>query len=89
MFPRVVDLNSIGRGSNAHGLSGLLGILSFVVAAAPNLAIAAAATFWFHRPALTLALLLAWSVIAFFLGRLLFVPARRIFATRRENLAML
>jgi hypothetical protein len=89
MFPRVVDLNSIGRGSNAHGLSGLLGLLSFVVAGAPNLAIAAAATYWFRRPALTLALLLAWCVIAFHLGRLLFIPARRVFARRRENLAML
>ena len=32
--PATVDLNSIGRGSNAHGLSGLLGMLSFVAAGA-------------------------------------------------------
>ncbi len=29
IFPRAVDLNSIGRGSNAHGLAGLLGLLLF------------------------------------------------------------
>ena len=44
VFPRVVDLNSIGRGSNAHGLSGLLGMLTFVAAAAATAAIAGAAT---------------------------------------------
>jgi hypothetical protein len=89
MFPRVVDLNSIGRGSNAHGLSGLLGVLTFVAAGTPSVAIAAAATYSFGRPPLTLALLLAWCALTFFIGRLLFIPARRVFATRRENLAML
>lgn len=89
MFPRVVDLNSIGRGSNAHGLSGLLGVLAFLAAGIPSVAIAAAGTLWFHRPGLTLAALCAWCVLSFFLGRLLFVPARRIFSARRENLAML
>lgn len=89
MFPRVVDMNSIGRGSNAHGLASLLGLLTFVLAAVPNLAIAAAATYWIGRPIVTLSLLLACCGISFLIGRLLFVPARRIFATRRENLAML
>ena len=28
IFPRAVDLNSIGRGSNAHGAAGLLGMLA-------------------------------------------------------------
>ena len=36
IFPRAVDLNSIGRGSNAHGAAGLLGMLAFVAAAAPG-----------------------------------------------------
>ena len=32
VFPRAVDLNSIGRGSNAHGLAGTLGLLVFGLA---------------------------------------------------------
>jgi hypothetical protein len=89
MFPRVVDLNSIGRGSNAHGLAGLLGFVTFLVAGLPNVAIALAATRWFGRPLLTLGLLIAWCAITFLVGRGLFGIACRIFATRRENLAML
>jgi hypothetical protein len=89
LFPRLVDLNSIGRGSNAHGLAGLLGMLSFVVAGGSNLLIVLAATMWLKRPGLVPVLLLAWCAIAFIISRLLFVIARRIFAVRRENLALL
>jgi hypothetical protein len=88
VFPRLVDLNSIGRSSNAHGLAGLLGMLSFVVAGASNLVIVFAAN-WLGRPGLVPILLVTWCVIAFFISRLLFAIARRIFAARRENLALL
>jgi hypothetical protein len=89
LFPRLVDLNSIGRAGNAHGLAGLLGMLSLVVAGASNLVIVFAATSWLQQPALAPVLLLAWCAIAFFVSRLLFALARRIFAARRENLALL
>jgi hypothetical protein len=89
MFPRVVDLNSIGRGSNAHGLASLLGFLTFLAAGVPNVAIALVATRWFDRPLLTLGLLIVWCIITFLIGRGLFAIACRIFANRRENLAML
>lgn len=89
VFPRVVDMNSIGRGSNAHGLSGLLGMLAFVAAGVPCLLIVMAASRWIHRPSLVPVLLLVWCGIAYGTGRLLFVPARKIFAKRRENLSML
>jgi hypothetical protein len=89
VFPRVVDLNSIGRGSNAHGLAGLLGILSFAAAGAPTLIITFAASKWLGRPSLAPLLLLAWCAITYGFGRLLWIPARQIFAQRRENLAML
>jgi hypothetical protein len=89
MFPRVADFNSIGRGSNAHGLASLLGFVTFLAAGAPNVAIALGATRWFGRPLLTLGLLIVWCGITFLIGRGLFAIARRIFATRRENLAML
>jgi hypothetical protein len=88
-FPRLVDLNSIGRGSNAHGLAGLLGMLSFVAAGASNLVIIFAATSWLKRPALVPVLLVAWCAIAFAVSRLLFGVARRVFSVRRENLALL
>ncbi len=89
LFPRSVDLNSIGRGSNAHGLSGLLGMLTFVAAAAPCVFIMLAVSGWLRRPSLVPVLLLAWCGISYLIGWLLFIPARRIFAHRRENLAML
>ena len=89
VFPRTVDLNSIGRGSNAHGLSGLLGLLTFLAAAVPCVLIALAASTWLHQPALAPVLMLAWCAICYGIGWLLFIPARRIFANRRENLAML
>lgn len=86
-FPRTVNLNSIGRGSNAHAMAGLLGMLAILVAAIPPalMALAASAV---GRPALAPVLLLVWTAIAAVIGRALFVPARRVFLSRRENLGM-
>jgi hypothetical protein len=89
IFPRIVDLNSIGRGSNAHGVAGTLGLLTFVASAVPCVLLTLAASRWLDRPALVPVLLLVWCVIAYGIGRLLFVPVRRIFASRRENLALI
>ena len=88
-FPRQVNMNSIGRGSNAHGAAGLLGMLSFAGAAVPPILIAVLATRILDRPALAPVLMAGWCLIAYGIGRLLFVPARRIFTSRRENLVML
>ena len=89
IFPRVVDMNSIGRGSNAHGLAGLLGLLTFVVSAAPCALLMLVASQWLGRPSLVPVFLLAWCVVAYGIGRILFVPARKLFAKRRENLALI
>ena len=89
LFPRVVDLNSIGRGSNAHGLAALLGMISFVVSALPAVLITFASSAWLHNTSLVPVLLLLWCIVSYGIGRVLFIPARRIFARRRENLAML
>jgi hypothetical protein len=89
LFPRIVDLNSIGRASNAHGLAALLGMLTFVAATALTAGVAAIAAYWLRGPGMTLLILIAWCAIAFVVGRLLFQPAQRIFASRRDNLAML
>jgi hypothetical protein len=88
VFPRAVDMNSIGGRSNAHGLAGLLGMLSFAVGAAPSALLLVLATGVLRQPALTPLLLLIWCGVALLVSRLLFVPAERIFRERRENLAL-
>jgi hypothetical protein len=89
MFPRAADLSSIGNKGNAHGLAGLLGLVSFLVGGAPCILIVLLATQVLGRPWLAPVLLLLWCAVAFAISRLLFVAARRIFVTRRENLATL
>jgi hypothetical protein len=89
IFPRVVDMNSIGRGSNAHGLSGLLGLAAFAVSAAPCIGLWVVVGSVLGQPLATPALLLLWCGVSFLLARVLFRPAARVFDGRRENLAML
>jgi hypothetical protein len=88
-FPRAVDMNSIGRGSNAHGAAGFIGLLSFLGAGVPAILIVLLATRVLERPFLAPVLLAVWCAVALAIGRLLFRPAARIFAARRENLAMI
>jgi hypothetical protein len=88
VFPRAVDMNSIGRGSNAHGAAGFLGLFAFLGAAVPPILLTLLATKLLDRPALVPVLMLAWCATAYVIGRLLFVPARRIFEARRENLGL-
>jgi hypothetical protein len=89
MLPKLADLSSIGGKGNAHGLAGLLGLLAFVASAAPSIVLALIATKLLDRPWLAPVLLLAWCGVAVVLSSLLFVVARRIFLSRRENLATL
>lgn len=88
VFPRAVDLNSIGRGSNAHGAAGLIGMLAFVAAGSFPGVLTFVAISVMERPALAPLLVAGWCLAAYIVGRLLFTVARRVFATRRENLAM-
>jgi len=88
IFPRNVDLNSIGRGSNAHGAAGLLGLLLFVAAGLPAVLLALLSLVFLERPQLTPVLLTVWCVVALALSRLLFVPVALMFDTRKENLAL-
>jgi hypothetical protein len=88
VFPRAVDLNSIGSGSNAHGAAGLLGVLAFVAASLPCLAVIVIATAFLQRPALAPALLLVWLVISAAASRLLFTAVGALVDRRRENLAL-
>jgi hypothetical protein len=89
VFPRGVDLNSIGRGSNAHGAATLLGMLAMIVAGASSFAIALVTTRFFSRPQLAPIVLFAWFVLSAVLCKILFGPARSILARRRENLILI
>lgn len=89
IFPKLVDLSSIGGRGNAHGLAGLLGMLSFVAGALPCVLIVLIASKLLDRDWLAPLLLLLWCGIAFLLSRALFGPVERLFAARRENLATL
>ena len=88
VFPRAVDLNSIGRGSNAHGIAALLGMAAFGASAAPPILLALIATSVLSRPAAAAVLLLVWCAIALVISRLLFIPVTALFARRRENLGL-
>lgn len=88
VFPRAVDMNSIGRGSNAHGAAGFIGLFTFVAAAVPPVLLTLVATRMLDRPILVPVFMVIWLVISYVAGRLLFIPARRIFESRRENLGL-
>ena len=88
IFPRPVDLNSIGRNSNAHGAAGLLGMLCFLTAAAPGMAIALVTSRGLDRPTLAPLALLVWTGICFAISLGLFRAAEAVFDRRRENLGL-
>jgi hypothetical protein len=87
LFPRAVDLSSIGNASNAHQAAGLLGLLTFVVAAVPCGVLAFAATRLFHRAELAPLFVAAWLALATVIARVLFIPVRQLVASRCETLA--
>ncbi len=89
LFPRAVDLNSIGNRSNAHGVAALIGMGAFVVSGVPPLALALAATAWLERPELAPLFLVGWCLVALGLSWVMFQPVVAVFARRRENLGMI
>jgi hypothetical protein len=89
VFPRTVDLNSIGRGSNAHGAATLLGLAAWFVAGAASLGVGVAAVRMLGYPSLAPILMLVWFALCAAVAKLLFVPVRALLARRRQNLALL
>jgi hypothetical protein len=87
VFPRAVELNSIGRGSNAHGVAALLGIVTLAVAGAPSILLAILTTA-LGRSVLAPVLIVVWCGIALAISRALFHGAAAIVDSRRENLAI-
>jgi hypothetical protein len=87
IFPKTVDLNSIGNSSNAHQGAGLLGMLAFAAAMAPPALLAMVAVRILQRPDLVPLFMLGWFVVAVGVSYLLFIPVGRLVASRRETLA--
>ena len=88
VFPRSVDLNSIGNGSNAHGAAGFLGFLASLAGGAVSLAIALVAVRIFGAGFMSLVVMLIWCGLSFALARLLFIGAGGVLSRRRENLGL-
>jgi hypothetical protein len=89
LFPRGVDLNSVGRGSNAHGAAGFLGFLAFLAAGGLTLALALATLRLLGGPRFVPLVMLAWCAACTVIAWLLLMPAAALLARRRENLAMI
>jgi hypothetical protein len=87
LFPKSVDLNSIGNASNAHQGAGLLGMLAFAGALAPPGLLTFVALRVLHRPDFVPLFMIGWCAAAFGASYLLFIPVRRLVESRRESLA--
>jgi hypothetical protein len=89
VLPRAVDLNSVGRGSNAHGAATLLGLVATIVAGGLTLGVCLAIKRFGVPPYVAVMLTVMWLVLCTASARLLFIPARAVLSRRRENLALL
>jgi hypothetical protein len=87
IFPKQVDLNSIGNSGNAHQVAGLLGMLSLVCSAAPSILLTLFAIAFLHRVNVAPLLVLAWLAVAIGLSQVIFVPVRKLVARRCETIA--
>ena len=86
VFPKHVDMSSIGSKSNAHPAAGLLGGILIAASAGPAVAAAVAGFRIFDSPATALALTGAWLLLALALHALLWKAAVATFEKRRESL---
>jgi hypothetical protein len=88
MFPRSVDLSSIGQASNAHQAAGLLGTLALAAIVTPPSLLAAAGLRVWHSPLAALGLVFGWLLVSIGVALVLFRVAERLLEDRRENLLM-
>ncbi len=86
VFPKHVDLASIGQKSNAHATAGFLGMLVMFGAAAPGIGAAIAGFRYFQSATTAIALVSAWLGIALVLHWIFWKAAVAIFDRRRESL---
>lgn len=88
LFPRAVDLSTIGQGSNAHQAAGLLGFLGFAVSCVPPVGLVIIGWQFLQSEAIAAALLTIWLVVTSVLSWVGFRIAERLLDERRENLAL-
>jgi hypothetical protein len=89
IFPRRVDLTSIGHGSNAHGAAGFIGTAVCMGSAASCLVPVTIATRLLHQPRLAPLLLAVWILMGTAFCGLSLGPLSRLVDRRRESLVML
>ncbi len=89
VFPRAVNLNSIGNASNAHGIAGVFGLAAFGATAGVPALITFISVVLLRRPVLALALIVVWCGVALILSRLSLPVVVAIFDKRRENLGLI
>jgi len=87
IFPKQVDLNSIGNSGNAHQVAGLLGLLTLVFSAAPSIVLTLFAIAYLHRVNVAPFLVFTWLAVSIGLSRLIYVPVRNLVARRCETIA--
>src|SRR5262249_45309578 len=87
IFPKAVDLNSIGNSSNAHQAAGLLGLLAFLASAAVPALLTLLAVGILHRVEFVALFLFGWAAVSVGVSYVLFIPVRRLVASRCETLA--
>ncbi len=88
LFPRSVDLSSVGQGSNAHQVAGLLGFLAFALSCAPPVVLTIVSWRILESSLGAPILLAVWLAVALALSWIGFRIAERLLDERRENLAM-
>jgi hypothetical protein len=86
IFPRKVNLSSIGRDSNPHQAANFLGFAAILAAAAPAVLAGAAGLVLFRSEWLTALFVSMWMVVAIGISSLVLGPVERLVASRRENL---
>lgn len=87
VFPKTVDLSSIGNASNAHQAATLLGLLCFIISALPALGIVMLSTRLLGRPQLAPVLMGGWCLAAVGISWAAFVPVRALVAARAESIS--
>jgi hypothetical protein len=86
VFPKVVDLSRIGKGSNPHQGASLLGLATILASAALPAIFLLLGVFWLERPGLAFALELGWCAVAVAIAWLLFTPVARLVLRRCDTL---
>ncbi len=88
VFPKPTDLSRPGRGGQPHAAANVISLLVGAIAIAPVVAWLALARSWPDQPWLAPLLPLAYLGVAAVVSRALLPIAARVFAARRDNLAL-